>query len=171
MYLLYCMLHLLSIKLLLPSSTVSSEKYTYSIIHHLFQWEKILTSSIATPKKNTLSSAVSFSCRKYYYLLYNIFGKNLLNRLPSFSTGCTVLDPGTVQLQCCATRVLSFFFHLPMIIRWFSAHVLGPSFTFLQSIFQFFWQYLFYDYFSMLGNSSMVIFMVHDRSLLVVIQM
>jgi hypothetical protein len=37
-------------KILFSPSTASLEKYTYSIIHHLFQMEKILTSSIATPE-------------------------------------------------------------------------------------------------------------------------
>jgi hypothetical protein len=50
----YRPLPLLPTKILLPPSTVSSEKYPYSIIHHLFQMEKILTSSIATPETKIL---------------------------------------------------------------------------------------------------------------------
>jgi hypothetical protein len=110
LYLLHRLLFILPRKILLPSSTVSYKKYTYSIIHHLFQWEKILTSFIATSETKYFIICHPFSHQKNYYLLYGIFGKSLLCRPSSFSTRDTLSSLQTLELECSATGILSSFF-------------------------------------------------------------
>jgi hypothetical protein len=81
------MLPFLPMKILLPSSTVSSKKYTYSIIHRLFQLEKILHH---LPPLLFIKNTTTFSMAS--------LEKTFSAVRDLFQLGCIVLTPSTTQL-------------------------------------------------------------------------